>query len=876
MTIKDHQSKTTSSDEPYMTGKRVVFIDFLHLFALVGFAVAQPLYDLLGQNPEFFVSHKASPGLIIGMVFVLSIGVALGLVLLELAAWLVGEPVRRSMHWVFVFGLVMLTVLPPVQRVVHGTDLLIVGFALLIGFFFSVLYVRWQTVRLFVTVLSPAVVAFPLWFLLFTPVGRLVLPDAIEAQANIEINNPVPVVLVVLDEFNITALLDAEGRIDPVRFPNFAALAAQSHWFTKAVATYVETATAVSAILTGRQPRAGIRLNPTATDHPQNLFTILGDHYRFNVVESVTRICPHELCKEEDDAVLAFRYQSFFADLMVIFLHIISPPKLGQQLPPLHAQWTGFGGELLKQGILTQDEAGSHLGPPTGGNNSRDRHLTSFLSHIKESSNPVLHFLHVILPHTKYEYLVSGQQYFNKGRYIPAGWIDGPGWGGRWIGKEPLILTAYHQYLQQIGYVDRYLGKLRSSLETAGLYDKALIIVTADHGVSFQRGLSMREVQKGNESDILKVPMFVKLPGQREGTISDRLVSGIDVLPTIADVLGLQIPREIDGFSMLDTENPPRDEIDFLGVGKIKAQGLSGFPRLKWQVDHFGEHTALDRLVPKGPASSLIGQDLADLVVGHSPSLQYIHENLNQLDQVNLEGGYLPALFSGQIIGTSRRNLPIAVSLNGRIWATTEATIWDGKRNYFSVLFPPSAFQQGENKVSVFLIGENETELTHVPLLIPGTLSHEPSMISLHQEASGQVKLVYSDEREILVDVGKKYLTGNLDRVTLSGDAFVVEGWAADLEKNQPAEEVFIFAGGKLVASVELGISRQDVVEAHQQKALFHSGFRIKIPLKVLKPYPSEIKLIVVSLSDRAWEFSFSPKQTDFIHSTLEKNVFGQ
>ena len=859
-----------------MTGKRVVFIDFLHLFALVGFAVAQPLYDLLGQNPEFFVSHKASPGLIIGMVFVLSIGVALGLVLLELAAWLVGERVRRSMHWVFVFGLAVLTVLPPAQRVVHGTDLLIVGFALLIGFFFSVLYVRWQTVRLFVTVLSPAVLAFPLWFLLFTPVGRLVMPDAIEAQADIEINNPVPVVLIVLDEFNITALLDAEGRIDPVRFPNFAALASQSQWFTNAAATYVETAVAVSAILTGRKPRADVRLNPTATDHPQNLFTILGDHYRLNVFEPVTRLCPPELCKEEDEAGASFRYQSFFADLVVIFLHIISPPKLGKHLPPLHAQWTGFGGELLKKGILTQTEVGSHLDAPAGGNTSRDMRLTSFLSHIKDSSNPVLHFLHVVLPHTKYEYLVSGHQYVSKSGHIPAGWIDGPGWGGRWIGKEPLILTAYHQYLQQIGYVDRFLGKLRRSLESAHLYDKALIIVTADHGVSFQRGLSMREVQKGNESDILKVPMFVKLPGQREGTVSERLVSGIDVLPTIADVLGLKIPKAIDGFSMLDHEIPPRDEVDFLGVGKIKAQDLKGFPRLKWQVEHFGEHTSLDRLVPKGPASSLIGQDLAELVIGHSPSLQYINENLNQLHQVNLEGGYLPALFSGQIIGTSRRNLPIAVSLNGRILATTEASLWDGKRNYFSVLFPPSAFQQGENKVSVFLIGEKETELTHVPLLIPGTLSHEPSMISLHQEASGQVKLVYSDEREILVDVGKKYLTGNLDRVTLSGEALVVEGWAADLEKNQPAEEVFIFAGGKQVSSVELGISRQDVVEAHQQKALLHSGFSIKIPLKVLKPYPREIKLIVVSLSDRAWEFSFSPKQTDFIRSTLEKDGLSQ
>lgn len=870
---------TTSSDELNRTGIRMVLIEFLHLFALAGFAVAQPLYDLLGQNPEFFVSYKAGPELILGMVFVLSVGMALGLMLLELAAWPFGERVRNSLHLVFVFGLAFLTVLPPVQRMVDGSDLLIVGFAFLIGFFFSVLYVRWQAVRLFLTVLSPVVVAFPLWFLMFTPVGRLVMPDAIEPQADIEINNPVPVVLVVLDEFNITALLDAERRIDPVRFPNFAALAAQSYWFPNAVATYVETATAVSGILTGRQPRAGVRLNPTATDHPQNLFTMLGDRYALNAVESVTRLCPHKLCKEEDAAAaagLSLRYKSFFADLAVIFLHIIAPPQLEKQLPPLHAQWTGFGEELLKQGILGQKESSIHPDLATGGDSSRESRITSFLSQIKQTSSPVLHFLHVILPHTKYEYLVSGQQYFNKERFIPVGWIDGPGWGGRWIGKESLILTAYHQYLQQIGYVDQFLGKLRSSLETADLFDKSLIIVTADHGVSFQRGLSMREVQKGNESDILKVPMFVKLPGQREGSIRERLVSGIDVLPTIADLLGFKIPREIDGFSMLDNKNPPRNEIDFLGVGKIQAQDLKGFPRLKWQIEHFGEHTSLDRLVPKGPASSLIGQELGDLVIGHSTSLKYINENPNQLDQVNLESRYLPALFSGQIIGMSHRSLPIAISLNGRIWATTQASLWDGKRNYFSVLFPPSAFQSGENQVRVFLIGDHDTKLAPIPLAIQGALSDEQTMIGLHHEASGQSKLVFPGEGEILVDVGAKHLTGNLDRVLLSGESIVVEGWAADLEMNQPAEEVFIFADGKFKASAEVGISRQDVVEAHQHKALFHSGFRIKIPVKVLKPYPSAIKLIVVSLNNRAWEFSFSPKQFDFIRSALEEENFGQ
>ncbi len=120
------------------------------------------------------------------MIFVLSMGVALGLVLLELAAGLVGEQVRRSIHLAFVFVFVILVVLPSVQRVIDGTDLVIIGIALLIGFFFSVLYGQCQVIRLFVSVLLPAVLAFPLWFLLMTAVGRLVIPETFAAQADID------------------------------------------------------------------------------------------------------------------------------------------------------------------------------------------------------------------------------------------------------------------------------------------------------------------------------------------------------------------------------------------------------------------------------------------------------------------------------------------------------------------------------------------------------------------------------------------------------------------------------------------------------------------------------------------------------------------
>ena len=79
--------------------------DYLHLFVLVAFAVAQPIYDLLGKNPEFFVAHSAKPALIITMIVVLSFGLATVLVLSELLVRLLSKRVRTVFHWLFVFNL---------------------------------------------------------------------------------------------------------------------------------------------------------------------------------------------------------------------------------------------------------------------------------------------------------------------------------------------------------------------------------------------------------------------------------------------------------------------------------------------------------------------------------------------------------------------------------------------------------------------------------------------------------------------------------------------------------------------------------------------------------------------------------------------------
>ncbi len=85
--------------------------------------------------------------------------------------------------------------------------------------------------------------------------------------------------------------------------------------------------------------------------------------------------------------------------------------------------------------------------------------------------------------------------------------------------------------------VDSDLGELLDALRRQGLYEDTLLAVTADHGEEFWdhgrwgHGRSLRQ-------ELIRVPLWVKLPGQRQGRRVRTLTSGVDLMPTLLKAAG--------------------------------------------------------------------------------------------------------------------------------------------------------------------------------------------------------------------------------------------------------------------------------------------------------------------------------------------------
>ena len=127
------------------------------------------------------------------------------------------------------------------------------------------------------------------------------------------------------------------------------------------------------------------------------------------------------------------------------------------------------------------------------------------------------------------------------GRFATPSKLD---WG-EW---QRIIARAY----AHITMVDAAGGLILDKLDELGLADNTLVIWTADHGDAlashggrFDKGSYLTE-------EVLRVPLAMRYPGHiRAGQISDALVCGIDVAPTILDAAGTRFERPVDGESLL-------------------------------------------------------------------------------------------------------------------------------------------------------------------------------------------------------------------------------------------------------------------------------------------------------------------------------------
>jgi hypothetical protein len=314
----------------------------------------------------------------------------------------------------------------------------------------------------------------------------------------------------------------------------------------------------------------------------------------------------------------------------------------------------------------------------------------------------------VLLPHTSWQYLPTGQRY----PAPPGGEVPGIGDDGVWTREPGLPQQGLQRAVLQLGYVDRLVGRLVARLRSEGLYDRALLILTADHGISFRPGSSRRTADGPAAADVIGVPLFVKAPGQRSGGIDDRHATTGDVLPTVADAIGADLRWQTDGRSLLGEPRPSSEPVS-----------VSVFPDRRRVELPFGDFVrmrdgeALAMRFRQGPGrgwagiyalgadSDLFGRPIDGLRPGAASGLRASIDRPEAYRSVDPAGSEVPAFVGGRLSGAPG-DARLAIVVNGVIRGTASSYA-GGTR--FGGFVPPSAFRPGSNEVRLYAItGEGD------------------------------------------------------------------------------------------------------------------------------------------------------------------------
>ncbi len=633
----------------------------LALVGLTGLAVTQPVLDLMGRNPEFFVAGRYSGGQIVAFGLVVALIPSVALVAVFLLGWLAHRRVGDVLHLVLLallgglFGNVLIRGL--------GLDAAAAAVAAgLVGAVVVTLLARARAGHLLLQYLALANVFFLVGFLVISPTSRLiggsVAPEALGSVSVPEL--PGPVLVIVFDELPISTLMRSDGTINAERYPGFARLAAESTWFRNASSLHHRTERAVPSLLTGNVITT--RAMPTYDALPRNLLALLSQAGPVERYEAFTDMCPPKACEEQPSQPLSQALE----DAFTVYEHRVLPPGLREDLPRIDDAWGAFGDSLGGVAPAAEDEddlfgSSNPLARYRDHPASERAPATQLLRLVEQvrkvDARPILHFVHVVVPHSPWFLTPWGTRLMGP---MPD-WIDEPGaHGAAWSAQ-----VRYQRHSLQVGAVDVALSAALDELEESGAWDDTTVVVTADHGTSTMLPNVGREPTDANEDEVLRVPLFLKRAGQQQPEVVDDVATTLDLLPTLIDLFGIETDWDFEGHSLLDGSAPttePYVSPDIDALYDVVRHHEADFP-------HGIDWTALAAV---GQHGALVGRPLAELDVGAPSDMRWAPTNADAFASLPTDAGEVPQLVLGTLSGAGDDEPPpLVIVANGTVAGVT-------------------------------------------------------------------------------------------------------------------------------------------------------------------------------------------------------------
>lgn len=624
------------------------------------------------------------------VLFLLIVGFvpAFGAALLDLIARFFGPKVNESMRLLLIAGFSFVIGLAIARWANLEGDLWAVGIGSALAIAVPFIYDKQRWARewsRWLAILSVVVVANTA--IQLQPVLLQSQGDKSDAVIG---NKDVSVLQIVLDEFPLAPLLGNDGKINAERFPGFAELASISTWYRNNVAASNFTHQAVPAVLASQVPKEDS--SPFISQYPRNIFTVFGGKTKVSGVEPVSSLCPIKVCPKAEQSTFSFsatHLKDFLRDASYVYGQRVFPPSVRRRIPSVDGAWGGFGAvadkfkEQYNNGALSQPNA-----------------LLGAVKDFASTDDVEVSVVHALIPHAPWR-LTPDLRVAPLSPSISTANPD----------SEDGVSDTYQTFLYQAGAADTLIREALASLRKSGKWNTTMLVVTADHGISFIPSMPQRHTDFSDmeqAADIFRIPTFIKYPGQEEPVVSDCASTNLDLLPTILDVTKAQTSWKFAGQSLADG-CPARTAREVVSATGEIADIDTGFEQAVSRADHYASIVSnvggIDRVAAIGRSARLIGSRIKSASTD-SRVTSWTVDQRQLFDRVTVaRGAEVPSLLTGSVLVNS----PLEEGTEGIVVVDGIAAGVIGElsnaqgKTAFTAILDYRTFTKGDHIVELFL-----------------------------------------------------------------------------------------------------------------------------------------------------------------------------
>lgn len=790
---------------------------YLHIFTLAVLGLSQPLLGTFSNSPEFFVAWKFTTNELAVFSITLFLFPPLTLIIFQTIARLAGLACAQVVYYGLFFILSLLAIYTNIHAYIDKHAIAwvtssIASACLLAITLKSRVFSRFLAQFAYVTPLFLIAFIFP-----FASNGQISWGNdtaSTEQASERSFSNRVPVVLIVLDALPAKTLLDGGGKIDAGLFPNIAEFSSDSVRYIDALAPDLHTVASIPKMLSGLKKTPN---GATYQNYDDTLFSLLSPDYQIIAYEAGTAMCEPGICLSGTD-IDTGRLAGILFDVVFLYSHLLDTDSLGSRelfsnrlhdFGNFHVSNTSNAkGKISATADISRRFAERRAGALGD--------ITSLIEEITQlsPSDATFIYFHSLLTHDPFDGLPQGKFYSPDN--LPG--LTEKVWDSDW-----LALQGYQRHILQVTYVDKFIGEIFDALKKTGLYDESMIILTSDHGVSFRGGSLYRYSHKDIHSapagvarfDMFRVPLIIKYPkALNKKGISPGDVSGLDLVPTILDVLEADFDIALDGQSVV--ENPIFGETDIEQHFSITARRNIRRTKLRYFSDN-----KIDQVFKVSRQPWMIGREIDSLSIAekNDERIQLVSA-ITDLRNFDGDSPYQSIRIDGTVINRGQHDpdIDIAIAVNEKICGTTQTYNDWGKTSFYALL-DPACLNNARNQIEFY--GSNDCSAENC------VLRHIPTDAKIGIVEKGEEIVQLSDGRTL-----SRIPTGDIkywvDDFSCERGRCVISGWAVHTAGPADLTDVHWRSDEEFEYATEAQIERAGVANLHGGNG--YSGFTFHIP----------------------------------------------